>query len=310
MLFFAAIAFSLGLESVRATPIRRANTTNTILYDGRAPSNFTSNDLSDPNSPYLAIVKGNLSASNYVQFLGKSVDPTPLWGTAPDQAFSVTIDNTSIFTPGSSPPQFGFRRTELIAQQNQSGNRTAFDALLESGQSGFHFSIQADTSQPLNFAHEYQIVFIEPNDGTHIFEAQLGTPFNTTAPENDANTIRILSHNLTVLFQTSFDPTPWHNFAVLVDSDELTLQVFYSQDGCPLQAVTDAEDNSSIAKGPAGQGDLHFGVLKLPLIDPSDSPADQADVAHHGIQEGTTEGLLFSGIFVETTPNGISISGN
>jgi hypothetical protein len=56
MLFFAAIALSLGLESVRATPIRRANTTNIILYDGRAPSNFTSNDLSDPNSPYLAYV--------------------------------------------------------------------------------------------------------------------------------------------------------------------------------------------------------------------------------------------------------------
>jgi hypothetical protein len=220
----------------------------------------------------------------YVQFLGESVPATPLWGTVEDQSFSVTIDNTSIFTPGSSQPQFGFRRTELIAQQNQSGNRTAFDALLESGQSGFHFSLQADTSQPLNFTHEYQVVFIEPNDGTHIFEAQLGTmcarrapplrvrltarttpgtPFNTTLSENDANTIRILSHNLSVLFQTPFDQTAWHNFAVLVDSDELTLQVFYSQDGCSLQAVTNVEDNSSLAKGSAGQGDLHFGVLKV-----------------------------------------------
>jgi hypothetical protein len=118
----------------------------------------------------------------YVQFLGESVPATPLWGTAEDQPFSVTIDNTSIFTPGSGQPQFGFRRTELIAQQNQSGNRTAFDALLESGQSGFHFSLQADTSQPLNFTHEYQVVFIEPNDGTHVFEAQLGTMCARRAP--------------------------------------------------------------------------------------------------------------------------------
>lgn len=94
-----------------------------------------------------------------------------------DQAILVTIDNTSVFTPGggSSPPQFGFRRTELIAQQNQTGNRTAFDAQLETGKTAFHFSIQADQSQPLNVTHEYQVVFIEPNDGSHVFEAQIGT---------------------------------------------------------------------------------------------------------------------------------------
>ena len=77
--------------------------------------------------------------------------------------------------------------------------------------------------------------------------------------------IRIRSHNQSVLFQTSFDQNAWHNFAVLVDSDGLTLQVFYSQDGCQLQAVTDVEDNSSVPKGPTGQGDFHFGVLKVRL---------------------------------------------
>jgi hypothetical protein len=68
-----------------------------------------------------------------------------------------------------------------------------------------------------------------------------------------------------VLFQTQFDQTTWHNFAVLVDSDELTLQVFYSQDGSQLQAVSDVEDNSSVPKGSTGQGDFHFGVLKVRL---------------------------------------------
>lgn len=92
-----------------------------------------------------------------------------------------------------------------------------------------------------------------------------GTPFNTTLSEDDANAIRILSHNGNVLFQTPFDQTAWHNFAVLIDSDELTLQVFYSQDGCQLQAVSDVEDNSSVPKGPTGQGDFHFGVLKVRL---------------------------------------------
>ena len=48
-------------------------------------------------------------------------------------------------------------------------------------------------------------------------------------------------------------------------------------------------------------------TLKLPLVNPVDSAADQGDVAHHGLQEATTEGLLYSGVFVESVENGISI---
>lgn len=42
-------------------------------------------------------------------------------------------------------------------------------------------------------------------------------------------------------------------------------------------------------------------------MDPSDSSTNQSDVVHHGIQEGTTEGLLYSGVFVESTKGGISV---
>ena len=90
-----------------------------------------------------------------------------------------------------------------------------------------------------------------------------GTPFNTTLQEAAANVLRIRSHNGSVLFQTQFDQTAWHNFAVLVDSDKLNLQVFYSQNACQLQAVTNVEDNSSASKGASGQGDFHFGLLKV-----------------------------------------------
>lgn len=48
---------------------------------------------------------------------------------------------------------------------------------------------------------------------------------------------------------------------------------------------------------------------QLPLINHLDSPRNQADVVHYGIQEGTTEGLLYSGIFVESIQNGISVGG-
>ena len=40
-------------------------------------------------------------------------------------------------------------------------------------------------------------------------------------------------------------------------------------------------------------------LKQLPLVNPSDPTGVRGDVVHHGIQEGTTEGLLYSGIFIE-----------
>ena len=50
---------------------------------------------------------------------------------------------------------------------------------------------------------------------------------------------------------------------------------------------------------------------QLPLVNPSDTPEQRGDVVHHGIQEGTTEGLLYSGIFIEkvTGASGPTLSG-
>lgn len=46
--------------------------------------------------------------------------------------------------------------------------------------------------------------------------------------------------------------------------------------------------------------------IQLPLANPADPPSEQDDVPHHGIQEGTVEGLLYSGVFVESAEHGIS----
>ena len=38
--------------------------------------------------------------------------------------------------------------------------------MLQSGKTVWHFSIMRDEARPLNFTHEYQIVFAEPDDGS------------------------------------------------------------------------------------------------------------------------------------------------
>ena len=143
-----------------------------------------------------------------------------------------------------------------------------------------------------------------------------GTPFTIPAasdPAPDATSLKVLDHANNILFATEFTEELWHNFAVTVDWDALTLQVSYSQDGDALQTVTDVVPNPTVAAGT--KGDFHFGVLKvwkfstfglpalmlasqLPLANPDDTPEEQGDVVNHGIQEDTLEGLRYSGVFV------------
>ncbi|KAF7798258.1 hypothetical protein EIP86_009475 [Pleurotus ostreatoroseus] len=278
-----------------------------VLWDGRAPFNLTNADLNNNVGPFLTVVKGSENATHYSTLLGHTSQATPLWNHAlvlpTEQVISISIDNTSVFVPGSGGPQNGFRRTEFIAAEN--GDHADLNPVLETGTTVFHFSIKQDPRRPLNFTHEYQIVFIEPNDGSHVFEIQLDPTGPLPAP--NAHAFKVRDHALNVLFTTPFEASTWHNFAVQVDWTNRTLAVLFSKDDTPLTVVTSPTPNLSTALGVDGQGDFHFGVLKLPLVDPTDTPEEQGDVVHFGIQEDTTEALLYSGVFVEDASRGISI---
>ncbi|KAG8856071.1 hypothetical protein FRB96_006638 [Tulasnella sp. 330] len=286
-----------------------------VIYDGRAPLNYTEGDINIPKAPYTYVVRGSGNASAYVEF-EKLIPPTPLWygkllGFLPlpeftEQTVHIKIDNSSVFVPGGNPAnaQYGFRRTEIIAENNVT--------LEETNTTVFHFSIARDDLFPLNIDHEYQIVFIEPTDGTHVFQIRYGSnfaaPTQPDLPTSNAKNLEVTDHALNVIYSVPFESLTWYNFAVQVDWTNRTLGVLASKNGDTLKQVTPKVlPNLSSTAGPNGQGDFHFGMVKLPLANPNDSPANQADVVHHGIQEGTTEGLYFSGVFVESPTEGISI---
>ena len=114
----------------------------------------------------------------YTTFIGDfSYFATPLWrgpNTNAEDVIRITIDNSSVFVPGgnASNAQFGFRRTELIAQVK--GSVPQLTAISQVNTTAFHFSMTPDPANPLNLTHEYQAVFIEPTDGSHVFGVQLG----------------------------------------------------------------------------------------------------------------------------------------
>ena len=93
-----------------------------------------------------------------------------------------------------------------------------------------------------------------------------GSPFtNPTGvlPAANAHSFKVLDHALNVLFETDFTPYIWHNFAVEVDWDALTLAVLYSENAAQLELVKNTTSNPTAVAGANGQGDFHFGVLKV-----------------------------------------------
>lgn len=67
---------------------------------------------------------------------------------------NVIDSDGSIFLPGDSVPQTGFRRSELIPALNINGT----DITVQ-GTTTFHWSIRNDPSRPLNLSHEYHVRF-------------------------------------------------------------------------------------------------------------------------------------------------------
>ena len=82
----------------------------------------------------------------------------------------------------------------------------------------------------------------------------------------NAHFLKVRNHALDLLFETPFTSCDWHNFAIQVDWTHLTLGVFYSVNATLLEAVTGVEGNESAPAGAAGQGDYHFGILKVGSI--------------------------------------------
>jgi len=275
-----------------------ASATAKVVYDGRIPFSYTPAQLDASASPFITVVKGPKPAHYYNRLQGHKVTAPDLWKPVEDQSIGITIDKDSIFAPGgdASKRQYGFRRTELIAQNSKG---------FETGTAVFHFSFRK-SDLPLNYEHEYQIAFIELDDG-HLFTVKLGSDFTIPAKKDpNADKIKVVDHAGTVIFSTPMHDS-WHNFGIQVDWDAKTLAVLYSRYHRNLEAVTKAVPNSSAPSGSAAQGEFHWGVLKLPLPDPKQSSAEQNDVAHHGIQEGTRERLIYAGVFVEDVQDGISI---
>ncbi|KAI0195575.1 hypothetical protein EV127DRAFT_459033 [Xylaria flabelliformis] len=264
-----------------------------LQFDGRVPSNFAAatfnsdNGIFDPDN----VFGQGLKLGSVIQ-LQNSLSSLFDVGTIP---VGVTISDNSIFAPSADNVQTGFRRAELIIASNDGTDAST------TGVKTLHFSVMKDANRPLNLTHEYQLVFLESNDfSTNQFVLKTGTILgaNTADPDTLQLFGNVDANPAQTLFSAPFVEDVFHNFAVTLDFDTLTTQVFYSQGADPLIAQTEA-----LANDVSGQGQFHFGVLKKGL-----NGGD--DIVKDGEQEpGIDEGVIFGGIFEEDSSAGcISLS--
>ncbi|KJR88348.1 uncharacterized protein SPSK_07672 [Sporothrix schenckii 1099-18] len=285
--------YSLSIAFL-ALPLVASAQKCTIQFDGRVPSTFTAASFDTNNnlfSPSNVFGQG-LKFSQLIQLpavTGSLFDVN----TVPAE---VTISDKSIFAPSADNVQTGFRRAELLPASNSGTDPST------QGVKTLHFSVMQDAQRPLNLTHEYQLVFLESNDfSTNQLVLKAGTVLGQ-AGNVDPNTLQLFgnvnSNPPQVLFSTPFTPGVFHNFAVTLDFNKLTSQVFFSTGTTALKSVTQA-----LANDVSGQGQFHFGVLKKPV-----NPG--ADIVHSGTQEpGINEGVIFGGIFEEDSSTGcVSLS--
>jgi len=260
-----------------------------LQFDGRVPSDFVAVDFDQDNGIYNPdnVFGQNLTLSQVVDI------DSGVGGALFDvdtQPVGVTINDESIFVPNANTVQNGFRRAELLIASNSGTDNSTV------GVKTLHFSLMKDAARPLNLSHEYQLCFLESADfSTNQIVLKTGTIIGSDG--GDPDTLQLFGNvneaTPGLIFSQPFDGGVFHNFALKLDFNALTTQVFYSQGCDPLEAVTD-----EIANNVGGQGQFHFGLLKKGI-------GGGDDIVRNAFQPaGINEGIIYASIFEEDSSDG------
>ncbi|KAI1763189.1 hypothetical protein GGR53DRAFT_377094 [Hypoxylon sp. FL1150] len=251
-----------------------------VVLNGFVPADATPTDFdSYATSPFNPdYIRGTEKFSTILQFPDAG---SSRFDNDTTKSVEVTINDKSIFQT-----QNGFRRAGLQIQgdTNENGPGTQ-------GVKTLHFSIKQDPERTLNLTHEYLNVWHESADySANQFNFETGTIIGKSS--SDKNNFQVLNRQNTQIWSTPVDATAWQNFAITLDFVKNTLQVYYSKDDEPLEAVTSAVSNDN-----SGGGQYQIGILK--------KPTGTSDVVNSGYQEtGISEGQIYGGIFLEDSANG------
>ncbi|KAK0107684.1 hypothetical protein ONS96_003485 [Cadophora gregata f. sp. sojae] len=199
-----------------------ATTGAAVLPDGRIAQDAVPEDFNVLASKFKsAVVKGDgLVFSDIIAF--PDVTQSLFDVATNTKAFSVSIDDKSIFVPKGGAPDALVRRADLLPSIASTLNNVA-----TTGKKTMHFSFQESTASPLDLTHDYQVAFLETADfATHQFDVRVGKVVDAAAgsPGADGTNIVVNGNNknaagVQTLFSTPFT-AGFHNFALEMDFDQ------------------------------------------------------------------------------------------
>ncbi|TLD18004.1 hypothetical protein PspLS_10477 [Pyricularia sp. CBS 133598] len=249
-----------------------------VLPDGRIKKDAKPEDFNVLASVFKsAVVKGDgLNFSDVVSFPDGAASLFDKAGNT--KAFAINIDDKSIFVPKGGEAQSNIRRADLLPSI-----RSQLDNVAVKGVRTLHFSVQRDANKPLNDTHDYQLVNLESGDFSfHQFDVRTGA--------DNKKDIAIFGNSKAAtpekIFSTPFGEKDFENFALKLDFDANTMQVFHSTGNDPLKQATEPVKNDL-----AGLGEYHFALVKNPV-----GTATQPT--------GIKEAIIYGGIFMEDSTDG------
>ncbi|KAI0482389.1 hypothetical protein GGR56DRAFT_184492 [Xylariaceae sp. FL0804] len=251
-----------------------------VVFSGQVSANATPADFdSASTSPFdPTYVRGSQPFSECLLLPAVA---NSRFDNASYRSVEATIDDESVFQG-----QEGFRRVGLqFADDSNTGGEGAV------GVRTLHWSVRQDAARALNLSHEYLNVWHETSDySANQFNFEMGTIIGTSS--DDENTFKFLDRDNTQVWSTPIENATWQNFAITLDFDQNTIQIYYSEDDDALTNVTAPLSNDN-----SGGGQYQIGILK--------KPTDSTDVVNNGYQEsGIDEGQIYGGLFLEDSANG------
>ncbi|CCC08601.1 hypothetical protein SMACR_05957 [Sordaria macrospora] len=254
-----------------------------LIFDGRIKSRTLPTDFDSSSTSLFNPDNVKGSSLKWSQIVKFPKEKGSRFDNCSHKPLEVTISDESVFKT-----QYGFRRAGLIfAADTNTGSPAS------KGVKTLHFSVKQDLKRPLNLTHEYLNIWHETSDwSANQFNFQTGTIIGQDTRKLPKNTFKIMSRENKLIWQTPIEKKEWQNFAITLDFNKNTLQVYYSKGNEPLRSVTKAVPNNN-----AGEGQYQFGILK--------KPTGTDDVVNKGYQEsGIDEGQIYGGIFIEDSAGG------
>jgi hypothetical protein len=170
-----------------------------VLFEGRVPPFLEKTAFDTAEIPFYSIKPLNVLWSTLLGF--PAIQPSLFDREFGGKALELGINDQSIIINNSGIRQTGYRRTELVA------NDDADTATVRT----YHWSVKQ--GKALNLLHEYVNVYLERRDGSgNDFAVSLGGLLGAMKPNWS-----ILDKNRAVIWQTPLLQNEWQNFAITVN---------------------------------------------------------------------------------------------